>query len=291
MKHLLRYLFLSLMVAFLICLGGCSSQMQIKTIQITENLSMVPGDSMDLPVMGTLKDGAAIEGTALKEMLLSEKAIYESSAPAIVAVDEKGILTALADGTAEICVSTKDKKLFAATIVTVSSELTELVADDIITNTNEKYVRLDVKPVPETAKVENLSYSIEDESIVTIVDGALMPCAAGKTLVTITSGDVSKTISVTVQQAAVELCAADVYVQVGQTQYITVNPGVPNAEAGIQYTYTSGDNRIAAVDVEGGVIGISPGETTVTIENEYGLTCVTNVHVREEERQIVVEYN
>ena len=123
---------------------------------------------------------------------------YESSNNDVVTVDEKGMLTAVSDGIAEITAkiggktATTTVSVFSATVDAVASE--KIYADDI----NSAQVRLsgyiDGKAVDGK---ETLSYAVKDGNVATVSETGLVTArTSGKTQLTVTYGDTSTACTV-----------------------------------------------------------------------------------------------
>ena len=82
-----------------------------------------------------------------------------------------------------------------------------------------------------------------------------------------------------------ELKAEDMEIMAGKTAQVDVVTEGEDITVGMEYSYTSGDEKIATVDENGVVTGVAAGETTITVENELGQEITCNVVVKEAPKQ------
>ncbi len=126
-----------------------------------------------------------------------------------------------------------------------------------------------------TAQAE---YSVADESVATVDAGVITAVGAGETTVTITYGDNSLTVDVSVVEgepdpdAEVTLVANPeiMLVTVGRTDNVTIteittsNDGTTEKDVTEEATYVLANENIASVD-KGEITGLKPGITTMTV--------------------------
>lgn len=104
-------------------------------------------------------------------------------------------------------------------------------------------------------------WSSEDESIATAADGVITAHQAGTVSIVARSGNVESRLPVRVYNSYFTLEEVKL-VTAGQSEAIAVDGNIAGAE------WTSGDDRIATVDENGVVRGVSLGMTTVTVTSE-----------------------
>ncbi|MBD5093187.1 MAG: hypothetical protein HDT26_02645 [Subdoligranulum sp.] len=277
MKKLFAMMMALMMV---ICLAGCG--VSIASISLPDSLDLDVGESAEAAVTFTAdQEGASPE--KLAEAAGKLELVWTSSDESIATVDS-GVVTAVGGGTAVITVSTADGALSACVNVNVTIPLEDIEADDITMTTLDKGMDIAYALVPEDAMNDGVDLTVADESVVTAKDGKLSAAAAGKTELTLSSGDISRTVEVTVLQAPAELTVEDVSVRVGNEAALVIELGLDEdmtAAVGTDFTYGSADEQIATVNEEGIVTGISAGETEVTVTNELGQSCTAAVEVTE----------
>ncbi|MBD5103079.1 MAG: hypothetical protein HDT27_10435, partial [Subdoligranulum sp.] len=247
MKKLFAMMMALMMV---ICLAGCG--VSIASISLPDSLDLDVGESAEAAVTFTAdQEGASPE--KLAEAAGKLELVWTSSDESIATVDS-GVVTAVGGGTAVITVSTADGALSACVNVNVTIPLEDIEADDITMTTLDKGVDIAYALVPEDAMNDGVDLTVADESVVTARDGKLSAAAAGKTELTLSSGDISRTVEVTVLQAPAELTVEDVSVWVGNEAALVIDLGLDEdmtAAVGTDFTYESADEQIATVNEEG----------------------------------------
>lgn len=275
--------FLAILVAFIIvcCLAGCG--VHIASIELPESLTVNVGETVDaVATFAADKDGVAAD--KLAEAASKLELTWTSADESVATVDTNGVVTGVAGGETTITVATADGSMSASVKVSVKVPLEDIKIEDIELTTLDKDVEVEYTLVPENAMVESVEFSIADEAIVTAKDGKITAVTAGETELTLACGDITKTVVVKVLQAPVELSAEDVSVEVGKTATIEVDTGLAEgleAEVGDKYTYKVSDEKIATVDENGVVTGVTVGETEVKVTNTLGQDCTVEVEVTE----------
>ncbi len=130
--------------------------------------------------------------------------VWRSSNPAAATVSQSGVVTAVWEGTAEITASTLDGKNTAQCSVTVTNPnfpVTEVNISWILVNlkigsSDASYSERLLEPVfnPSYATNQNVTWSCEDESVISLTPGEnnsviIRPLAVGTTKVTVTTED------------------------------------------------------------------------------------------------------
>ncbi len=129
-----------------------------------------------------------------------------------------------------------------------------------------------VTVLPEDATDKTVTYTIADEKVATVsAAGLITAVAAGNTNITISAGEQSVKLPLTVTAEEVAITKIE-FNQQSMTfasgsepfdllQYITVTP----AENTDKLTFTSSNESVATVDKDGQLTLVSAGETTVTV--------------------------
>ena len=129
-----------------------------------------------------------------------------------------------------------------------------------------------VTVLPEDATDKTVTYTIADEKVATVsAAGLITAVAAGNTNITISAGEQSVKLPLTVTAEEVAITKIEFNQQsmtfasgsepVDLLQYITVTP----AENTDKLTFTSSNESVATVDKDGQLTLVSAGETTVTV--------------------------
>lgn len=276
-----KLLALITVLAVMLCLAGCGTH--ITSISLPEELEVNVGETVDaIATFAADKEDISAEELAKKAAEL--ELVWASSDDAVAIVDAGGVITGVSGGNTTVTVATADGTMSATVKIVVNVPLEAIKAEDVVLNTLSDDAVVNYTLVPENVMVENVTISIADKSIAVVSDGKVTPVAAGQTELTITCGEIAKTVAVKVLQAPVELSAEDVSVEVGKTATIEVDTGLAEgleAEVGDKYTYKVSDEKIATVDENGVVTGVAAGKTEVQVTNILGQDCTVEVEVTE----------
>lgn len=191
-------------------------------------------------------------------------------------------LMAVGEGSATVTASiidiTKFKVVESVTcVVDVSDEQIDFGVDEVIVSLDKGNTATVTATAPDGG---DITWSSEDESIVTVADGVITAHQAGQVFVVARSGDVESKLPVKVYNSYFTLEEVKI-ISAGKSEKVAVDGSVHgNAE------WSSGDDRVATVDGEGVVTGVKPGMTSVTVTSDTdGLTseCVVIVKSGDEE--------
>ncbi len=183
-------------------------------------------DKLELVMNG--ENTAQLGAEATPEDATDVTLIYASSDESVVTVDENGLVTAVANGEADITItltqtfpvatgetataetSSQPINLTATTHVTVTTAVESISFDKtegVLTVGNTHQIKATVNP--ENASDQMLTWTSSDESVAT-VDGSgnVAAKAAGSATITASVGDVSETYSLTVQNIKCSYCGA-----------------------------------------------------------------------------------
>lgn len=248
-----------------------------KTVPVTvtpviprlEKLSF-DADSLDMEV-GDVEDCPARKVPAEAEGDIT----YSSQDPSIAIVDKNGKVTAVGEGETTITASCGD--ITAQIPVTVhpapAPELMNLLLNPtgatIQIGESEQFTAV---KVPDNAEGD-VSFSILNPEIASVDEnGSVVAIKPGETKLVASCGDISKEATITVPALSepekpkttdLAIRPDDVTMQVGDKQPLNVTKEPADSEEPI--IYESKDPSIAAVDPDGTITGISPGETTVVV--------------------------
>lgn len=269
-----KLLALITVLAVMLCLAGCG--VNITSISLPESLTVNVGETVDaVATFAADKDDVAAD--KLAEAASKLELTWTSADESVATVDANGVVTGVAGGETAITVAAADG-LSATVKVSVKVPLEGIEIEDIELTTLDKDVEVEYTLVPENAMVESVEFGIADEAIVTAKDGKITAVTAGETELTISCGEIAKTVAVKVLQAPVELSAEEINLTVGETADITVNTGLDTEpEVGTDYIFASSDEEVATVDEDGVVTAVAAGEAEVTVTNELGQRCVVSV--------------
>ncbi|TYP75694.1 Ig-like domain-containing protein [Paenibacillus methanolicus] len=246
----------------------------------SDSLNLNIGDDLEFTLTAT-KGGTTTDNIA--------DATWTSSDASVASVDDEGIVTLTAAGTATITASYKGRK--DTVKLTVASPYKELKIDgDSIREfkVGEAAVQLVATATKTSGGTENVeddaTWTTSSAGVVTVEDGKITPVAPGKATVTATHLGVSASVTVVVRPAfeAMRISPTD-------TQHILINGNDVQFEVSIpdnnnwkdvsaDATWVSSDIYTATVDKSGKVTPKEIGSTTISATYK-GLVKSVLVHV------------
>ena len=228
--------------------------------------------------------------------ILDADLTWTSDDPAVATVDAEGVITARMNG--ETRVSVTHGELSTAVTVTVEQNAGQIVVmpESVTLSAIGESIVVSVSVFDANAMEildADLTWTSDDPAVATVdAEGVITARMNGETRVTITYGDLSTSVSVTVAQRAARIVVAPEKVQltsIGEMVEITVIVFDANDVKipGTDLTWTSDDPSVASVDDQGVVTAHMSGETLVTVTSGNLSTSVT-VTVELQTNRIVV---
>ena len=140
---------------------------------------------------------------------------------------------------------------------------------------------------PDNADNKNISWSSDNESVATVVDGKVSALSPGEAKITVTTEDGNETatctVTVTAPAAPIEVESISIKeattIAIGGTETLIVTYDPVDANTGKAITWTSDKTDIATVDQNGKVTGVAAGTAVITATSEKGktATCIVTV--------------
>ena len=257
-----------------------------KTLKIGETLTLVP----------TINPENA-----------TNKNVRWTSSNSSVATISNGVVTAVAEGTATITVTTEDGNCTATCRITVEREqVVETVnVTSVRLNKTEETLKvgetLTLIPTinPENATNKNVRWASSNNAVATISNGVVTAVTEGTATITVTTEDGNRTATcqitvepVTQEQVVrvtgVEMTVTTVEVTVGTIVTLSANV-VPSNATNKNITWESSNTEVA--EIRNGVINtLRPGTATITVKTEDGnFTDTCELTVRESNPEVRVE--
>ena len=213
---------------------------------------------------------------------------WESSDEKVATVSDNGLVSAFATGETQITVTTAEGKT-ATSFITVTNTIIEVTSISLSSESLDILIGesaiLTVTISPDNATDKSVSWQSSDSSIATVASGVVSGIASGEAIITATSGKVSATCKVTVNnnQTFVEveeviLTPDKIVIMKGESYPLTVEI-LPEAATDKELTWTSSNAEVATVD-NGVVNAIYAGTTVISataINGVYG-ECSVTVH-------------
>ncbi len=239
----------------------------------------VEGVSLDQTSLElTEGETATLEATVAPSGASNKSVTWKSSNDAIAKV-ENGEVTAVSAGTATITVTTADGGKTATCSVKVNAKApgTTSVTGVTLSKTTLTLAKgatatLQANVAPTEATNKNVTWSSEDNSIATVINGTVTAVSAGTTEIKVKTADggfeAKCTVTVTSGVTGVSLNKESITLNEGDTETLTAT--IEPADASNQnLTWTSVDADIATV-VNGKVTAVSAGTTTIAVTTEDG---------------------
>ncbi len=202
---------------------------------------------------------------------------WSSRAPAIATVDENGLVTGLKKGRVTIDAKAKDgsgKATYVYINVTQTAESLTVKEDSVQVITG-RYVTLHAEVLPRETSDRTVSWVSSDESIATVRNGQVKALKAGTCTVTCISNsnpNLTATTDVTVIQPVTRIdFEPNKGISLPVHTTLQLNWVVsPEDATDKTVTFTSQNTRVATVDANGVVTGISRGDVTIVAAAQDG---------------------
>ena len=236
------------------------------TVTVTQRVTGV-----ELPAALTLKAGerAALTATIFPANASNPAVAWASSDTGVAAVDESGLVTAVAPGTATVTVTTADGGKTAACTVSVTQDVSGVSIDEaaepvLLTMGDTAVLHATVAPAEATNRT--VIWSSTNPAVATVSPaGVITPIAPGTAAVVVTTADGgyfdSRTVNVRRLATGVTLDSATLSLSVGSTAVLTGTLTGEPTNANILWSVSG-----AAVSVSdsGVVTALAAGSATVT---------------------------
>lgn len=204
---------------------------------------------------------------------VNTKVVWESSNSDVLRVDQNGLVTFVAPGTATILCQAEDTGVTGINpIATCDFVIEQPVASvsldytDITIKIGDTF-RLTSTVLPSDATNKELTWVSSNPSVVTVVDGLLTAVSGGDAAILVQSVDsgVTALCNVTVYQPVTSITISNTEMEVRKGTdfwlYATANPTNADNPA---ITWSSSNTAVATVDSTGKVTTLTAGTTTIT---------------------------
>ena len=256
---------LGVLAALALALCGCSAQ----DVTLPGQVDLSPGESYALALAAEYTGGELTpeQATALSgvgDAVQNIEFSFASTAPGVVTVDENGVLTANAPGTAAVVVQCASLDYYAEVQVKVTSLPTTLTTDPTALMEAGQTRPLDTTVLPWNRDVR-LTYTSADPAVATVdADGVVTAVNNGETVVTVALAGSSLTAECAVSVGGVQgisLSRAAATLETGARIDLTAQVW-PDATAAV--AWQSSDPAVAVVDESGMVKAVAPGAAAIT---------------------------
>ncbi len=251
----------------------------------TEEISLTLGENFDIDYEITPEDA-------------TQPVRFSSNAELIATVDENGVVTAVAVGETTITVFANDNAKKTVTVkVFPKTEKIEFISDKIeLPVTQSGTLEYKVTPID---SIEKKIFTSSDDSIVTVDEnGNIVAKKDGTAEITLTMGSVSAKITVVVKNKDIPVekitfGETDVTVIKGSNYELswTISPKYPTNST---LTFESSNKKVATVDKNGVITGVSEGTATITAKAASGVKATVKVTVdgrKPSDKPDILEYS
>ena len=219
---------------------------------------------------------AALTATVVPEQA-AQAVTWTSSNENVVTVDENGVLTAVAAGTATVTAAAADNTGASAVcevkvMKPVSSIKLDKTSASIFVG---KTVTLKAAVSPDDAGNKAVNWSTSDKKIATVDSkGVVKGLAKGAVTITAAAKDgsgVKAACRITVKQPVTKITLNKTSASILKGKTVTLNAtAAPSSANDRTVTWTTGDKKIATVDSKGVVKGLAKGAVTITATAKDG---------------------
>jgi uncharacterized protein YjdB len=236
----------------------------------------VLGVSLDKPNISLLEGKTETLKAVITPDNATNKAVYWKSSNDAVATVENGVVTGITAGSSDIIVTTIDGNMTAKCAVTVSATSVDVTGVSLDKPNISLLVggmeTLTATVAPTNATNKNVTWSSSHPNIATVLQSGLVTgVTAGSADITVTTEEGNKTAicsvivsAVGVPVTGVSLNKTNISLAVGGTEILKATVAPSNA-TNKNVTWSSSHPGIARVDSGGGVIGITAGNTVITV--------------------------
>jgi len=256
--------------------GGVSGTAAVTVIPVPVGSVEVDPPAPSLTVGQTVQLDAIVRDPAGNT--LSGRAVsWQSSDPAVATVSESGLVTAVAQGTANVTATSEGKTGTAAVSVSPVPVASVRISSATLTLIVGETESLSAEGLDAENRVlpgRQVTWTSDDESIATVDDdGAVTGVAPGNTTIRATIEGKTATAAVTVEAmpvASVAVSPDSRALIVGETAQLSavLRGAQGNDLAGRAVTWTSSADAVATVSETGLVTAVAPGSATITATSE-----------------------
>ena len=255
------------------------------TCEVTVNPRPVTGVTLD-KVEATLevKETVALVATVAPANATNQDVTWSTSDEAVATVAD-GVVTAVAEGTATITVTTVDGSFTATCVITVKPISVKGIALDKTTLTLKaaQTETLVATITPADAVNQAVTWATDNAEVATVENGVVTAVAIGTATITVTTveGGFTATCVVTVEATpvtGVTLDVTELALEVPATATLTAT--IAPADATDKSVTWTSDNDAVATVADGVVTAVAEGTATITVttvDGEFTATCVVTV--------------
>ncbi len=239
--------------------------------------------------------------TTVSPSTATDKSVtYSSSKPSVATVATDGTITAIAEGSATIYVTTNDGDFMDSVSVTVTEPVTDIKVSSVSVSPQTATMRIGETKVltatlnPGNATNKNVSWTSTNPTVASVTSGSkaltntITAHKAGTATITATTedGNYSDSCTITVSETqgnvyvtSVSVNPTEMTLKKGATGKVNVSV-LPENATNKNVSFVSTKSAVATVDESGVVTAIAKGEAIILVSTEDGnktATCVVTV--------------
>ncbi len=275
----LGLLFLS--AAMVLSLTACGESITGAAMELPE--TMEKGETLPITTEYTYSNGQTPDAAAIEKLVNKLGLSYTTSDPDILTVDENGDLLAVAAGTAEVTMTSKDGKITETKTINVVVSPTGIeMPETFQMSMDQPEDAFTASVVPEDATDAKITYISGDTDVLTVAeDGTITALKDGEATVTATidGTDVKSECVVTVLPSAekITLSSTKLTLEPDASEQLTFTVFPENADTSHKVWYSS-DESIATVDEDGNIKGVKDGTCEISLAMaDQNATCKVTV--------------
>lgn len=226
-------------------------------------------------------NGSVILTPVIEPANTTDELTYYSLDKTIASIDPNtGVITGVAVGTTTLGVSTSSGINGTVIVKVIASEVktTDMTVPETITMYEGDTVTVEVTRTPSNT-TDNIVLASDNESVVKVVDGRLVAVAEGTATVTVTSGDVTKTVTINITKPATGISIDTHSANLVRGDSLQLTATLEPEGSTDEIKWTSSNENIATVSSTGEVTTVGYGYVTITatVQSKYSDSCLIYV--------------
>ena len=241
------------------------------TVTVKQHVTSITLDNKELTIA---RGGEGQLKATIKPDNASEKGYtFTSSDEKIATVTEAGLIKGIACGTAVITVKSKENNKTAKCTVTVVEPVTDMqLSVGEMTLYTGKSGEIKFTVAPDNATIKTATFKSNNTKVAKVdKNGLVTAVGVGEALITVTADGNTQIVrgcKVIVLQGTEEIKAEKSEYSIYENGSTKINVTVlPDKAHNATVTFESADEKIATVDAQGNVKGISKGETKIIVKS------------------------
>ena len=255
-------------------------------ITVTASAVAVTSISLDKTTLALAEqDTYQLTATVNPDNATDKTVTWSTANAAIATVSDKGLVTAVAEGTTTITAKAGDKT--ATCTVTVSKKVIPITSVTLnktsITLTEQETFQLSASVSPDNATDKTVAWSSSNTAIATVSNNGLVTAVKeGTATITAKAGDKTATCTVTVSKKVIPVTAITLNktsLALAEQETFQLSASVsPDNATDKTVTWSSSNTSVATVSNNGLVTAVKEGSTTITAKaGDKTATCTVTV--------------